>query len=395
MTVDHKHLFKGIFLVAGTSIGGGMLALPVLTSVTGFIPSLVVYFLCWAFMASTGLLFLEISLWLKPDANLISMAGYTLGTCGKAAAWLLYLFLFYCLTLAYIIGCGDLLIQLFQGAIPEWMGALIFVLLFAPLVFAGARVVGRINLILMGGLAISYLAFVVLGYRHVKPELLLNHNWLLISSAFPIAFTAFAYQGIIPTLVTYMERNVQAIRKTILIGSVIPLIVYILWQGLILGIVPFEGPQGLKETLDKGQNAVYPLKSFLETPYVYAIGQFLAFFALVTSFFGVTLGMLDFLADGLDIKKTFFGKLFLCFLIFVPPLVIAHTHPGLFLIALDYAGGFGCALLLGLLPILMVWSGRYFSHLKSHYKLPGGRLTLSIMLLFVIFEIICQIRMMI
>ena len=35
-------LLRGILLVAGTSIGGGMLALPVLTGQIGFFPSLLV-----------------------------------------------------------------------------------------------------------------------------------------------------------------------------------------------------------------------------------------------------------------------------------------------------------------------------------------------------------------
>ena len=38
-------VFGGSLLVAGTSIGGGMLALPVLTSLAGFIPSFIVYLL--------------------------------------------------------------------------------------------------------------------------------------------------------------------------------------------------------------------------------------------------------------------------------------------------------------------------------------------------------------
>lgn len=383
-------LTKGILLIAGTTIGGGMLALPVLTSLTGFFPSLVVYLLCWLFMTCTGLLLLEICFWMEKDANIVSMAERTLGWGGKWAAWVLYLFLFYCLTLAYVVGCGDLVKEILQNTIPEWAGSLIFVALFAPLVFAGARVASRINVVLMLGLALSYLAFVFLGYKHVKPELLLYRDWSLALFAFPIAFTAFAYQGIIPTLVNYMHRDVKLTRMAIVIGSFIPLVIYVVWQGLILGIVPTYGPGGLVDALHNGDNAVQPLKNFINNPNVYIVGQFFAFFALVTSFLGVTLGLLDFLADGLNIKKTFFGKVLLCLLIFIPPLLFSFTYPGIFLMALDYAGGFGVALLLGLLPILMVWSGRYRMKLESVYALPGGRPLLVILILFVIFELVCQ-----
>lgn len=385
-------LIRGTLLIAGTSIGGGMLALPVLTGQVGFFPSMVVYLACWLFMTITGLLFLEIALWMDPDANIVSMAEKTLGGWGKAVAWGLYIFLFYCLTLAYIVGMGDLFVALLKGVLPlkEWQGELLFLLIFGPFVYAGARVVGRFNIYLMAGLGITYVLFLVLGYSHVRHELLLTANWSKLWTALPITFTAFAYQGTIPTLVNYMHRDVRSIRLAIIIGSFLPLIAYVLWQWLILGIIPVDGPGGLNEAVQKGQNAVQPMKEVLNISSVYVVGQFFAFFALITSFFGVSLGLLDFLADGLKVKKTPAGKFALCLLIFVPPLMFAFTHPHVFLIALDYAGGFGCALLLGLLPVLMVWSGRYKMGLKGHYTVAGGKLLLVVLVFFVCIELACQ-----
>lgn len=383
----HGGLLGGSLLVAGTTIGGGMLALPVLTSPAGFLPSIVVYILCWLFMTCTGLLFLELALALKDEANIVTMAENTLGKSGKIFAWAVYLFLFYCLTLAYIVGCGNLLTEFSNGKISSTLGPVFFVLIFAPFVFAGAKVVGRLNIFLMFGLAFFYFCFVFIGTPWVKLELLQQRNWPKALLAFPIAFTAFAYQGTVPTLVSYLDRNAKTIRLSIILGSFLPLITYIIWQGLILGIVPYSGDFGLAEALREGQNAVYPLKYFIGNPLIYSIGQYFAFFALITSFFGVTLGLLDFLADGLKVKKTPKGKLLLCLLIFVPPLIIASYRPDIFLIALDYAGGFGCALLLGLLPILMAWSLRYRLKLSKEPQLPGGKPLLVLLTIFVLFEI--------
>lgn len=66
MESSRGNVFSGAFLIAGTTIGGGMLALPVLTSQAGFFPSLAIYLLCWLFMVGTGLLFWETSTWIKP-----------------------------------------------------------------------------------------------------------------------------------------------------------------------------------------------------------------------------------------------------------------------------------------------------------------------------------------
>lgn len=389
--MNFGHLLRGTLLVAGTSIGGGMLALPVLTGQAGFFPSLLIYFACWFFMACTGLLFLEIALWMEDGANIVTMASRTLGRTGKVAAWGLYLFLFYCLTLAYIVGAGDLILSSVQDPLfTSWQAQLLFLAVFGPMVYIGTHLVGRLNLFLMLGLGISFFAFVYLGAKYVDPKLLVQTNWSKLWFALPITFTAFAYQGIIPTLVTYMHRNARQVRLAILIGSFLPFIAYVIWQWLILGIVPVDGPNSLTEALKQGQNAVYPLKHVLNVPVVYIVGQYFAFFAILTSFLGVTLGLLDFLADGLNVQKTPINKLWLCLLIFVPPVLFALIHPHVFLIALDYAGGFGCALLLGLLPVLMVWVGRYHMQLKGEYQVAGGRPLLVFLAIFVVIELCCQ-----
>lgn len=388
--MKHGSVLGGSLLVAGTAIGGGMLGLPVLTSPGGFVPSTFIFVACWLIMCLTGLLFLEIALHMEDGANIVTMAERTLGVPGKIFAWVLYLFLFYCLTLAYIIGCGDIFSTLSNGFIPRWLGSCVFLALFAPFVYAGARAVGKLNYFLMGGLLVSYLAFVIIGVPEVKLENLSHMNFGLALLALPIAFISFAYQGIIPTLVTFLDRDAKKARACIWIGTLIPLVTYIIWQWLILGIIPFEGNDGLKVALQEGRNAVYPLKYHLNHPYISAIGASFAFFALVTSFFGVTLGLFDFLRDGLKLNKTVPEKLFLMALIFMPPLVISFFHPDVFLLALDYAGGYGASLLLGLLPILMAAKMRKI-HPEYTPQVGGGKIVLVLLALFVLFELAIEI----
>lgn len=384
-------LFRGTLLVAGTTIGGGMLALPVLTSLCGFAPSLALYAVCWFFMCCTGLLLLEVCSWMKEEVNIVTMAKRTLGPWGKGAAWFLYLFLFYSLTIAYIVGCGNLLVELTGRTIPNWLGTVIFTALVAPAIFKGTRFISKFNIFMMLGLAISYVAFFVLGASHVKWEYLQRSDWSSAYLALPIAFIAFAYQGVIPTLYHDMGCDAYKTRVAVVLGSFLSLIFYSVWQWLILGIIPAEGPYGLFAALQQGDNAIAPLKNQLNTPLVYIVGQFFAFFALITSLFGVTLGLMDFLSDGLSIKKDRWGRIQLCGMIFIPPLIIAIIYPHIFLQALDVAGGFGSALLLGLMPILMVWSGRYYNKLGEKRMLPGGRPLLIALLLFVGMELYFEV----
>ena len=109
---------------------------------------------------------------------------------------------------------------------------------------------------------------------------------------------------------------------------------------------------------------------------------------MTTSYLGISIAFVDFLLDGLKLPKRGSSKAIVCLFIFLTPLVISLIYPHLFLQALNLAGGIGVALLLGAMPILMVWAGRYYEgHSLMHQQLPGGKITLSILMCFVLLEL--------
>lgn len=382
----------GALLVAGTAIGAGMLALPVVSAAGGFIPACFLYLLCYLFSAATGLLLLEVCLWMPNDANMISMATHLFGPLGKMCAWILYLFLFYCLTIAYVAGGGAFLAYLLPGEISYSLGVFLFTTFFGAVVYLGTRFVDRINFILMIGLILTYILFVFQGTSKIEFSFLKQVSWGDAVLALPVIFTSFSYQGIIPSLTTYLERNPKGMRCAILGGTAVPFIAYIIWEFLILGMVPLEGVHSLSAAKGKGGTPIEILRFLFPHTSLPMIGEFFAFFALTTSFLGVTLGLLDFLSDGLQIAKVGWKKIFLCALIYLPPIFISATNPSIFLKALGYAGGIGCVLLLGLFPILMVWVGRYKrDYGMLHQQLKGGKTLLVLLALFVLFELIVEL----
>lgn len=383
-------LWTASLLIAGTTIGGGALALPIYVCFAGFIPGLVISIACWAVMLSTALLFLEIHLNLPGEPNIISMAGATLGRGGKGVAWVVYLFLFYCLMVAYIDGGGSLFYDLFGSFVPKWLTVVLFAVFIAPWIFFGTHCVKRFNAFFALGLLVSFLLFFLWGWNDVKGELLIQRQWPATLYAVPIMFTSFAFQGTIPSLVTYMQRDARRIRWALIIGSTIPLVIYVIWQWLILGIVPLEGEGGLAETFFLGRSAVYPFKNTIHHPWIYPVSAVFAFCALVTSLLGVSLGLFDFLADGLPIPKGRRGRLALLALVFGIPLLVVELNPSLFYTALNYAGGFGVALLLGILPILMAWSLRSRQQSLS-YRLPGGKPLLLFLLFLIVSAVVIEV----
>ncbi|MCH9634406.1 MAG: Tyrosine-specific transport protein [Chlamydiae bacterium] len=336
-------------------------------------------------MAATGLLYLEMCIWMDKETNLVSLARKTLGPFGYYFTWVIYLFFFYCLTVAYVVGTQNFLDFFFNQAMNRWVSSGVFALMFVPIIYLGARAVENVNNLFMFGLILTYILFVIMGVPHIQFERLLDSNFKYAFVAFPVIFTAFGYQGVVPSLTFYLKKNVSVIRWTILIGSFIPFIIYIFWEGLVLGIIP---KSNLQEALALGENAIYPFRVILGNQRITIMGECFAFFALASSLLGVTLGLRDFLADGLKIQKNSRGRLILCGIIFIPPIIISIYFPNIFLAALGLAGGIGSALILGLLPILMVWSKRYvLKENGGEYQVMGGKPYLIILGLFAIFEI--------
>lgn len=375
-----KQVVGGSLLVAGTAIGVGMLALPVATGPSGFVPSILIYILCWAFMLCTALLLVEVSLWMPKDTSFISMADRLLGPIGRHIYWGAYLFLFLTVMIAHVAGGGSILRDITGWDFSCQTFAIFYVLAIAPIVYLGAKSVGLINMILITGVIVSYLAFVGVSINHIDLQLLSYKSWGKAWIALPILFTAFTFQIIIPTLMNYMNRDVRNVRRSIFIGSFIPLVIYLIWEFLILGIVP---PAGLTEAAHQGQNAVGPLREYVKNPIIYTIGKAFAFFALTTSFVPLALSFFDFLADGLKLKKVGGNKLALILGVFGIPTIFALIYPKIFLVALGYAGGISCALLFGLMPPVMAWVGRYIKGYPSDtMQLKGGKTMLVILMIF-------------
>lgn len=382
-------------LVAGTCIGGGMLALPVATGVSGFFPSFVMLLIGWAFMTTTALLLAEANLWMEEGAHVITLASRLLGPIGKAVAWLLYLFIGYASLVAYAAGGGELfssaMERFFGIAVSETWAVILFVLIFGTVIYLGNVIVGRVNTLLMFGLIGAYLLLIGTGFGHIKWHYLLRSTWGNTLIAVPMLLTVFSFQTIVPSLTIYLKQDGRALRLSIIIGTTLTLLVYVIWQALVLGTVLLDGDHGLAAALAMGKPATEFLGVSVGNHWVGAIADFFAFFALVTSFLGIALGLFDFLADGLKIKEKGWGNVTLGLLVAVPTLAFALGMERVFLTALDTSGGIGDAILNGLFPALMVWVGRYYKKFDSEFRVPGGKPLLIFVICYALFVFAVEI----
>ena len=376
------HIFSGALLIAGTTIGAGMLGIPLLTAEAGFLPAIFITFAVWLFMMATGYLLLEATLWMPTDANFLSLAKKFLGNHGKWITGVLFLFLYYCLLIAYFAAGSPILAYYFNGFLGTNIAGIgqyfLFGLLFGLVVAFGIGWVSRLNYILMVGLIASYIGVVSSGSPLVEAERLASQNWSFAFFAAPILFSAFGYHNVIPSLTFYFDRNARVMRYAIFFGTFIPLVVYLFWQWLIIGALPKEA---IEEALAKGVPVTESLSLLINQPWIVNLGKAFAFFAVVTSLLGVAFSMVDFLGDGLKLRRKGFHRMILTFMTFLPPFIFVLYDPSIFVTALSIAGGFGEALLNGILPVLLVWVGRYHMHLSSEKLLPGKRATLLFLIL--------------
>nr|WP_269134950.1 tyrosine transporter TyrP [Pseudescherichia vulneris] len=373
-----------MFIVAGTTIGAGMLAMPLAAAGVGFGVTLALLFCLWGLMCYTALLLLEVYQHVPADTGLGTLARRYLGRYGQWATGFSMLFLMYALTAAYMSGAGELL----ASSLSEWLnlsvspatGVMLFTLVAGGVVCIGTSLVDLFNRFLFSAKLIFLIVMLVLLMPHVhKVNLLtLPLEKGLALSAIPVIFTSFGFHGSVPSIVSYMNGNVQKLRWVFITGSAIPLVAYIFWQLATLGSIDSTTFFGLMANSAGLNGLLQALRDVVASPHVELAVHLFADLALATSFLGVTLGLFDYLADLFNRRNTAMGRLQTGAITFLPPLAFALFYPRGFVMALGYAG-VALAVLALLIPSLLAWQSRKHSP-QSNYRVRGGKPALLLVL---------------
>ncbi len=388
--VSKSKFIGGTLLIVGTSIGGGMLALPVSTAGAGFTNSIFFLIFCWLIMTIGALLILEVNLRLPAGSNMVSMAKSTLGLPGQIIAWLTYLFLLYTLLSAYISGGSDVfdgLLQRLHYNLPAWLTSLLFTFFFSLIVYAGISAVDYVNRGLMFGKLGIYLLLVIIISPHVDLSSLRGGSAQAITGSLMILVTSFGFASIVPSLRDYFKDDITTLRRVILIGSLVPLICYIIWDAVIMGVVQRGGENGLLALMNSNHatsGLTEALSDVVQNTWITGFFGFFTSICMITAFLGVSIGLFDFLADGLSLRKTGLQGKWVLALTFLPPLAIVLINPGIYLHALSYAG-VCCVILLLLLPSIMTWRARKLDTNQNSHMVPGGNFTLILVMIIAIF----------
>ena len=368
-------------LVAGTMIGAGMLAMPLTSAGIGFGFTLVLLLGLWALLTFSALLFVELYQTAESDAGIGTLAEQYFGKAGRIIATAVLIIFLYALIAAYVSGGGSLLKDLLPESFGDKVSILLFTVIFGSFIIIGTHSVDKINRVLFFVMLAVFAIVLILMLPEIKFDNLMAtpiDNALIISAS-PVFFTAFGFHGSIPSLNKYLGGNVKSLRFSILVGSAITLCAYILWQLSTHGLLTQnEFLQILKKdaTLNGLVKATFAITG---SNVIASAVKLFSTLALITSFLGVGLGLLECIEDLL--KRSFnvtAGRISLGLLTFIPPLVFALFYPEGFILALGYAGQM-FAFYAVVLPVSLVWKARR-THTNLPYKVWGGNLTLIIVL---------------
>jgi tyrosine-specific transport protein len=289
-----------------------------------------------------------------------------LGRWGQIVSWFSFLLLMYALTAAYTSQASTLL-GLWLGDIgiflPVWLNSLIYIFAFGAFVYIGTSAVDGINKFLLSVKGLAFIGLTFLIAPHVSIEDLsressdFNYIWI----TFPLLITSFGFHTVLPSIRVYLHSDKRSLRNVIIVGTLIPLIAYLIWEVITLGTIPLYGPHSFDYIANNGGSVTELVQVYQASFHSTWLSTFATGFtnlAIATSFLGVTLGLFNFNQDSYNLtKNTMMHKIPVFIITFLPPFLFAVYYPNGFVMALGYASIFVVILLI-MMPALMAWKVR-------------------------------------
>ncbi|MDJ0762198.1 MAG: aromatic amino acid transport family protein [Myxococcota bacterium] len=156
--MDKKNLtlFEAAALIAGLGVGGGVMAVPQLAALNGIIPIVAVAVGAYFLSLLLHLMVAEMVVREGSDQQLVELFGKYLfrGRFGKLLTWVFFLLValvFYALLAGYLVGCGEILVALFN--LPLWVGEIVVYGAAAGVVFFGIKAIGLSEKVAVLGVA--------------------------------------------------------------------------------------------------------------------------------------------------------------------------------------------------------------------------------------------------
>lgn len=378
-------------IVSGTTIGAGMLAMPITSASMGFGMTVFLLLVLWLLLSFSALLFIEVYQTASKDAGIATLAEQYFGGIGRVLATLSLLIFMYAILAAYVSGGGSLigsLLPVIEGLSASDFGVILFTVVLGVFIVIGTGSVDAVNRLFFFSKIVIFAVILFMMLPLVKSENLMAlplDNAVLLSAA-PVFFTSFGFHVVIPSIVRYLDGDIKKLRIAIVAGTGIPLVAYFLWQLATHGVLSQSQFLAILKTDPTLNGLVEATRTITGSNFLGEAVRVFSSLALITSFLGVSLALFDCLRDLLLRVHVKTNRPFLGLLTFVPPLLFALFYPKAFIMALGYAGIMFAFYGL-VLPIGLAWRARKLNP-NLPYRVKGGNIGLLVALVLGII-IIC------
>lgn len=276
----NSKLFGAIAILVGTIIGAGIFGIPYVVSRVGFWPGIVYLIILGIFTLLVTLAYGEVVLRTRDKRQMTGYAEKYLGKWGKRILSVTLIFSIYGALLAYMIGVGDFLNTLLSpyfGKTPFFY-SIIFFAFGSIAIYLGLRAIASIErVILVIVMAVTFLIF-IFGLNHFKIDNYLTFDRNFLFLPYGVILFAFAGATAVVDMFQVLKGEVHKLKKGILLGYLIPFVVYLLFVIVVVGV---SG----KET---SEEAIRGLGPFLGVK-ILILGSLLGVLTMTTSFFNLGL----------------------------------------------------------------------------------------------------------
>ena len=398
-----QKLIGGVILVAATTIGSGMLSLPMVLAKLGLLPSICLMIFIWLVMYHSALVNVELNLNSGRGTPLSTLARKISGKNAELISAVSFKALSYSLLAVFIYAGSSVLQKLILNyANIEYSFitvATFYTFCSALILLLPLKIIDYANRVLFIGLLVVIFIFVLVIAAFVKIEsvnaLVFQTNisdiraWEIV---LPVVFTSFGFQVIFHTLTDYCEKNPVTLEKAFFYGSLIPTFVYIVWTISTIAVIHSHNPifyeQIIHGKVEVGE-VIKELGKISKWEFLELVSWLISSLAIVTSVIGVGLGLTQTISNMIEpkVSHSYGRKVLGVFGSLIPAYFIAIKVPNAFIAVLGFAG-----MILTVIAILMPIYLFYKAKISNlHYKILSCN-TLNIMSVFVaVIIIICKI----
>ena len=317
------------------------------------------------------------------------MTGYAdkyLGNIGKKIMVLSMIFGMYGALIAYTIKEGEFL----HGMLGPLLGgspliySIIFFIFGSYLIYKGLAAIEKGELLMVALILVIIVAFIIIGAPYINLNNLISFN---IKNIFiPYGVVLFAFMGVvaIPEMNEELRKNKKHFKKSIITGTLISMVVYIIFALIVIGITG-------QENMTDG--AVIGLGKVLGNN-ILLFGLFFGILTMATSFIAIGLALKEMYKLDFKLKEKLSTSLTCSIPLIASVIIILTSIDNSFFKVIDITGAVSGGLI-GILVVLMYWKAKEIGNRQPEYSINKNNIVGFLLILMFLAGIIYKISTMI